>query len=317
MNVTILILDHVFDTGLATVLDALTTANELAGEQRFRISIAGVRSPVTSAQGFSISVTPFADCPRAEWVIVPAIAYKMPGPLCEALCRPDIADAVMALRHWSAAGTRIAASCIGTFILAETGLLNGERATTTWWLAPLFRERYPKVCLQFDRMIVPSGSFLTAGAALSHIDMTLWLIRQSSWELADLVARYLIVDTRPSQSSYVISDHLAHSDPLVQRFDRWVREHLRSAINLDIAASDLATSKRTLARHVRDVLGKTPIEYIQDLRIERAVHLLRTGDDSVDAIANIVGYAEGATLRSLLRRRLGRGVREIKIKPTG
>jgi transcriptional regulator GlxA family with amidase domain len=68
---------------------------------------------------------------------------------------------------------------------------------------------------------------------------------------------------------------------------------------------------------VRDVLGKTPIEYIQDLRIERAVHLLKTGNDSVDAIANIVGYAEGATLRSLLRRRLGRGIREIKMRPIG
>jgi len=68
---------------------------------------------------------------------------------------------------------------------------------------------------------------------------------------------------------------------------------------------------------VKEVLGKTPVAYIQDLRIERAVHLLRTGSDSVEAIAAMVGYADGSTLRSLLRQRLGRGVREIRLRPAG
>ena len=161
-------------------------------------------------------------------------------------------------------------------------------------------------------MIVRSGPFVTAGAALSHLDMALWLIRQSSPELATLVAKYLIVDARPSQSAYVIADHLAHADPLVERFDRWVRQHLDQSVNLDRAAEALATSKRTLARRIRDVLGKTPVSYIQDLRIERAVHLLKTSSHNVDAIAGMVGYADGATLRTLLRRRLGKGIREIK-----
>ena len=317
MHIAVLVLDNVFDMGLATVLDALTTANELAGEARFEVLLVGVRPSVTSAQGFAIPVIASEDCPPPDWVIVPAIATKMPGPLCAALARPDIADAVRALHAWSAGGARLAAACIGTFILAETGLLDGEHATTTWWLAPLFRQRYPAVQLESDRMIVPSGRFLTAGAALGHIDMSLWLIRQAAPELAELVARYLIVDARPSQSAYAIADHLAHADPLVRRFDRWVRDHLGRAITLDLAAHDLATSKRTLARRVRSVLGKTPVAHIQDLRIEQAVHLLKTGSQSVEAIAATVGYADGSTLRSLLRRRLGRGVREIKWRQAG
>jgi len=105
---------------------------------------------------------------------------------------------------------------------------------------------------------------------------------------------------------------LAHSDALVERFDRWARERIGTAFKLDEVARDLATSKRTLARRVRDVLGKTPISHVQDLRIERAVHLLKTSDTSVDSIAHTVGYADGVTLRTLLRRRLGKGIREIK-----
>jgi transcriptional regulator GlxA family with amidase domain len=144
------------------------------------------------------------------------------------------------------------------------------------------------------------------------MDLMLWLIRKKNPELASTVARYLIVDSRPSQAAYIIPDHLAHDDMLVRGFDTWVRKTMKDGFSLDSAASELGTSKRTLARHIRDVIGKTPLAYVQDLRIERAVHLLRTTDETVDAIAEQVGYSEGVTLRTLLRRRLGKGVRDIK-----
>jgi transcriptional regulator GlxA family with amidase domain len=317
MKLAVLALEGVFDTGLATVLDTLSTANELAGlygcpGPQFDVCIVGVRRRVHSAQRLGVPVISIADCPQPDCVIVPALGYKTPVPLQLALARDDVAEAVAVLRRWAAEGARIAAACIGTFVLAESGLLGEHEATTTWWLTSLFRQRYPAVRLDASRMVVSSGQFVTAGAALSHIDMTLWLIRQASPELAALVAKYLIVDTRPSQSAYVISDHLAHADALVERFDRWVRDTMNSGFNLDEAARELATSKRTLARRIRDVLGKTPIAYVQDLRIERAVHLLKTSDTSVDRIAEMVGYSDGVTLRTLLRRRLGKGIREIK-----
>ena len=317
MKITVLALEGVFDTGLAAVLDALTTANELSALHglpcpQFELTLAGVRPEVNSALGFGVPVRPVADCPAPDWVIVPAMGYKMPEPLQQALARDDVADAVAALHDWAAGGARIAAACIGTFVLAETGLLDGHEATTTWWLTPLFRQRYPQVQLDAGRMIVSAGQLVTAGAALSHLDLTLWLIRQTSPELAALVARYLIVDSRPSQSAYALSDHLAHADPLVQRFDRWVRERLAEGFNLDAAAQELATSKRTLARRIHEVLGKTPLAYVQDLRIERAVHLLKTSEHSVDQVAGLVGYADGVTLRTLLRKRLGKGIRELR-----
>jgi len=316
MRLSVLALDGVFDLGLSAVLDAVQTANELIelsdmAVPRFDVQIVGVRKKVTTSQGLTVPVhAPGMKAP--DCVVVPAIGFKMPAPLEAALTRPDIADAVTLLRRWADRGSIVAAACIGTFVVAESGLLDGQHATTTWWLAPLFRRRYPNVSLDESNMIVKSGQFVTAGAALSHIDLALWLVRGVSPELAALTARYLIVDTRPSQSAYALTDHLVHDDPVVQRFERWARARLTRGFSLDEAAKATGASKRTLARHMQNVLGKSPLAYFQSLRIERAVHLLKTGNASVDEIAARVGYADGTTLRTLLRRRLNLGIREIR-----
>jgi transcriptional regulator GlxA family with amidase domain len=244
--------------------------------------------------------------------VVPAIGFKMPGPLVEALARPDMRDASRILHSWADRGTTVTAACVGTFVLAESGLLDDQDATTTWWLAPLFRQRYPRIRLDESRMVVKSGKFVTAGAALSHMDLALSLIRQKSPKLASLTAKYLIVDTRPSQSAYILSDHLTHSDPMVQQFERWARSRLAEGFSLDEAADAAGASKRTLARRMEAVMGKSPLSYFQDLRVEHAVHLLKTSDQTIEEIAAQVGYAEGVTLRTLLRRRLGHGIREIR-----
>jgi transcriptional regulator GlxA family with amidase domain len=266
---------------------------------------------VKTAQGLAVPVAMIGrrnpDC-----AIVPAIGFKMPEALDTALARTEVRDATQVLQKWARGGATMAAACIGTFVMAEAGLLDHHDSTTTWWLAPFFRQRYPNVRVDESRMIVKSDQFVTAGAALSHMDLALWLIRQKSPALAALTARYLIVDSRPSQTAYVLTDHLVHSDPVVGQFEKWVRGRLPKGFSLDDAADAVATSKRTLARRIQQVLGKSPLSYFQDLRVERAVHLLRTTDESVDEIASRVGYSEGVTLRTLLRRRLGKGIREIK-----
>ena len=204
------------------------------------------------------------------------------------------------------------AACIGTFVMAESGLLDDQRATTTWWLAAMFRERYPSVIVDESHMLVRSGRFVTAGAALSHMDLALWVIRSVSPQVAALTAKYLIVDSRPSQSAYALTDHLIHSDPMMLRFETWARARLTRGFSLDEAAKAVGASKRTLARRTEAVLGKSPLAYFQSLRVERAVHLLKTSDASVDDIATRIGYADGATLRALLRRRLNVGVKELR-----
>jgi transcriptional regulator GlxA family with amidase domain len=227
MRVDVLALDGVFDLGLSAVLDSLQTANELIEMTGlpippFEVRTVSVRRRVTTAQGLIVPTRTIGGR-KPDCVVVPAIGYKMPEPLERALARRDIADAAAALRQLARGNTTICAACIGTFVLAESALLDGQRATTTWWLAPLFRRRYPLVRLEELHMIVASDRFVTAGAALSHVDLALWLVRRVSPALAALTAKYLIVDTRPSQSAFALTDHLVHADAVVQRFESWAR----------------------------------------------------------------------------------------------
>lgn len=320
MRIFVLALDGVFDTGLSVVVDTFSTANELAAAQGDRrapydVQVIGVRKRIRTANGFSATVEPASALrPKpTDWVVVPALNAKQPDLLQQALRRPDVRDALTQLRAWHAIGTGIAAACGGTFLLAEAGLLDGRSATTTWSLAPLFRQRYPQVALDDSRMVVPAGRVVTAGAAMAHLDLALWLMRQHSPELAMRVGRFLLVDQRSSQAKYIIPDHLAHADPLIEKFERWARENLSRGFSLQDAAQALSVGPRTLQRRTGAVLGKSPLAFFQDLRVERAQHLVALGRD-LEAIAAEVGYEDAATLRSLLRKRLGQGVRELRVE---
>jgi transcriptional regulator GlxA family with amidase domain len=314
MRVSVLVLDGVFDSGLSVVLDTLATANDLSDwrkSSRYDVVLCGLRKTATTTRGLRVPLSPVRGGARPDLVIVPALGCKTRETILEALGRSDVADACGLLQGWTKAGTRIAGACTATFVLAASGILDGGMATTTWWLSPLFRERFPRVTLDDSRMIVESGRVVTAGAALAHVDLALWLVRQRSPSLAQATARYLVADTRPSQSAYVMPDHLAHADPVVERFEHWARLHLKG-FALAKAAHGIGTSERTLERRTRAVLGKTPVSYVQDLRVEMAVFRLQTTKDSIEQIATAVGYADGVTLRTLLRKRTGRGVRELR-----
>jgi transcriptional regulator GlxA family with amidase domain len=317
MRIAILALEGLWDTGLVVMLDAFKLANnfsiaQMNGAVRFDVSVVGVRKRVRSGQGLSIPVQALTADLKPDWVIVPALNTGRPEQLVPALKRPDILQAKAQLQKWHADGARIGASCIGSFVVAESGLLDHQEATTTWWLAPLFRQRYPNVRLDEARMLVPSEVGATAGAAMGHLDLALWLIRRASPELALVVSRYLLADIRSSQAPYIIPNHLAQADPLILRFEKWSRDHLKKGFSLQQAADALATSPRTLQRRCEAVLGKSPLSYFQDLRVERAQSLLHGSGLDLDAIAAEVGYVDGATLRTLLRERLGRGVRELR-----
>jgi transcriptional regulator GlxA family with amidase domain len=317
MRLAILALDELFDTGLTVMLDAFSLANKfsdrlMGGTPHFDLTIVGMRRKVRSGLGLAIPVQAVTLELKPDWVIVPALSTGTPEQLVPSLARPDVRQARAQLLKWHAEGAEIAASCIGSFLVAETGLLDHRQATTTWWLAPLFRQRYPHVLLDETRMLVPTDIGVTAGAAMGHLDLALWLIRKASPELSAVVSRYLLADIRSSQAPYIIPNHLAQADPLVLRFERWAREHLKEGFSLQEAAGALATSARSLQRRCQAVLGKSPLSYFQDLRVEHAQSLLHGSGMDIDAIAAEVGYIDGATLRTLLRQRLGRGVRDLR-----
>ncbi|HEY2368503.1 MAG TPA: DJ-1/PfpI family protein, partial [Polyangiaceae bacterium] len=130
MRVAVLVLEGAFDTGLATVLDTLDTANALADRKsaRFGVSVIGFAQRVRTSQGFVVKLRPAASAKRPDVVIVPALGAKTPETILARIGRPDVASAGALLRKWRSGGARVAAACTGTFVLAASGLLDGRRA---------------------------------------------------------------------------------------------------------------------------------------------------------------------------------------------
>lgn len=312
---TILALDGVFDTGLAAFQDTLATARDLAPpalRESLNSSVSSIRRATRTAHGLAIPTVRADVLPTPGFVFVPALGAKTEEGIADALAHPDVKRAVELLRTWQANGATIAAACTGTFVLAETGLLDKQEAATSWWLAPFFRARYPSVAIDDSRALVGNDRVVTAGAVLAHFDLALWFVRQRSPELADTVARYLMLDPRSPQATYAIPDHLRHADHLVMLFEKWARENLDTGFSLEQAAAFVGTSERTLSRRINMVLGRSPLSYFQSLRVERAAYLLRTTKLGMDEIAARTGYDNAATLRTLLRRKTGRTASEIR-----
>ncbi|MET7619675.1 helix-turn-helix domain-containing protein [Streptomyces sp. NPDC005408] len=310
MDVAVLVYDGVFDSGLSAILDVLDGANAMRGElpqppPAWQVTTVGFRRRVRTGAGHIVTTEPAAEAKRADLLLVPALAERRPDELLGHVSGPATAAVRELVAGTRERGTPVASACTGTFLLAESGVLDGRKATTSWWLAPLFRQRYPAVTIDETTMVTTSDGVTTAGAAFGHVDLALAIVRMSSPALADLVARYLVVDERPSQSAYTIPSALAQSDPLVAAFERWARLHLEEPVSVVDAARSLGVSERTLQRTVRRVLGTSPVRFVQDLRVEQASHLLRTTDLSLDSIARKVGYEHANTLRILLRERTG------------
>lgn len=310
MEIAILGYDGVFDSGLAAVLDVLNTATAMARQvpeaPSWNVTTIGFDRQARTSAGHLVDCEPVELAQRADLLVVPAVNEFQPEALVDFVSGERTAPIRELIAMTRARGTAIATACAGSFLLAEAGILDGLRATTTWWFAPVFRARYPKVQLDQNAMVVREDAITTAGTAFGHIDMALSIVRESSPAAADLAARYLVVDERPSQAPYIIPSALAQSDPVVAQFERWVRDRLAEPVSIPEAARSLGVSERTLQRSVQRTVGTSPIRFVQDLRIERAIHLLRTTDLSLEAISRKVGYEQANTLRALLRERTGK-----------
>lgn len=284
-------------SSLAISLDVLATANALAGRRRAVFD--AVRLKIARAARFEFA----AD----DIVIVPGLGTATAAALDDRLAEPAMRRAVRLLAAARAAGAVVAGSCAGTFLLAEAGLLDGRRATTTWWLASAFRRRFPAVELVPEQIVVADWPLATAGAAMAQMDLMLAVVAQfGGAALAEDCARYLLLDRRASQAPYMAITFMAGQDPQVARAESWLRRHVDREVTMDELAGAAGLAPRTFARRLKAVCGLSPVRFAQRIRLETAVTLLETTSLAVDEVARRVGYAEASTLRRLLRRDAGR-----------
>ncbi|MBB5917626.1 transcriptional regulator GlxA family with amidase domain [Nocardia transvalensis] len=318
MDVTIVVMDGVADFGFTALLETFGMANALRNEFEeppgpWRVQVAALEAHVRTSYGHTVPTIPLDQLGGdLGVVVVPAVNVLGAEALIRLVSSPEYGCLLERIRDTHASGAHLAAACTGTFFLAEAGVLDGSTATTSWWLGPSFRRRYPRVGLDEGLTLCRGGRVTTAGASLSHLDLALSLVQERSPALAELVGRYLAAGNRRTQANFSIPEVVARGDSVTAAFERWVREHIGTRFLIAQAAHELGVTERSLQRATHAELGMSPRDFVDDIRLERAAHLLRTTPLTVDAVAARVGYLNGSTLRSLARRRRGMSLAELR-----
>ncbi len=309
IRIGILIFPDCAPASAVAVVEVFNAANALlqfrpaSEHMRFKthwLSAAG--GPVTVEGGLSFP-TQAMGAQDFEVLIVPGIVHRNATELPTVLARlgPERA----ALQRYATGDGMLASNCSGTFLLAEAGLLNGRRATTSWWLSKLFHKRYPEVHIDTEELLIFDGPVLSSGAVTAYIDMGLWLIGHfASESLRQMTAKILAADSHRSSQSPYITAAMVQGDghAVVERARRWLNQHMDQEWSMAELADYCHTSPRTLLRRFQKAAGMSPVQYTQQLRVERAKGLLESSLLSLEDITERCGYANVSTFSTVFKR---------------
>jgi len=305
-------LDGCMLSSLAGPADALRVAQVLgeirspATAPRFESIVFSARNAkrVRTESGIEISgIKPLARNARFDLVIIPGINHHRPREILDR--RAEFEPELNAMRALHLRGTRLAGTCSGTYLLAMSGLLDGHRATTSWWMASSFRRHFPQVQLEEQALMIDDGDVITTGASTAVFSLVIRFIAQTAGEeLALQTSRMMLLDTeRQSQAPYVsqaLMEKPRHS--LAEKITHFLDKQLHNQISVSKLASHCGTSERSLLRHFRSHFGTSPIGYIQHLRVERAKALLEATQLSFDEVVERCGYSDVPSFRKLFKR---------------
>jgi len=299
-TVAVLALDKVIPFDLATPVEVFTRTRLPDGRAAYRVRVCGA-TPSVDAGAFTIQPSWGLDAlADADTVILPGCADPT---------APVPVDVLDALRHAAARGTRIASICVGAFVLAATGLLDGRRATTHWRAAAALARRHPDVHVDPDVLYVDNGQFLTSAGAAAGLDLCLHLIRRDHGSAVAADAARLSVmplEREGGQAQFIVHDQPpAPQGSVLEPLLRWMEENAARDLTLDGIAAHAGMSTRTLNRRFREQTGTTPLRWLHRARIRRAQYLLETTTHPVDRIATQVGFGSPTAFRDRFKRVVG------------
>ena len=220
-------------------------------------------------------------------------------------------DAVAWIRAQHAGGAVICSVCSGSVLLADTGLLDGEAATTHWAFTDLFARCFPAIRLVPDRILVSAGPdhrLISSGGAASWEDLALHLIRRYCGRAAAIrtAKAFVFGDRSEGQQPYAaMAKPRRHEDAAIADCQTWVADHYAGASPVARMVRHSGLPERTFKRRFRATTGYTPVAYVQTLRIEEAKQLLETTPMPADEIGATVGYEDPASFRRLFKRQTG------------
>jgi len=261
--------------------------------------------PIIASNGMRVDTAP-CDRRRFDIVVIPAIHYPGFKPFVRFL------DQQVWIYSWLRtqwqADAWIGANCTGTFLLAQSGLLDGRTATTTWWLDRQFRSRYPKVKVHFRSALTEADRLICAGATATYLLQAIRIVdRFMGPVIATQCAKSMLIDiSNTGHIPYLpLMTEMKHSDSVVERAQHWLQKNLAHDVSIAELARVLAVSERSLSRRFAAAVDQSPLEYLQNLRLTAARTLLEAGDMTVQEIANHVGYSDTSSFSRLFRQVVG------------
>lgn len=246
------------------------------------------------------------NCPAPDVVYVPELFVDPDSPGAQ-----SHAEEAAWLRRAHAGGATLASACSGSVLLAQTGLLDGQEATSHWAYCDGIAARHPEIAVEPDRFLVASGEggrIISSGGGTSYLDLGLYLVaRFFSAEEAMRVARIYLIDWhREGQLPFAALGRATQTrDATVAEAQEWVALNYANGAPVSEMAARSAMPDRTFKRRFKEATGLSPLDYVHAVRLEEAKQLLETSDLGIPAIAREVGYEDDSFFRHLFRRKVG------------
>ncbi|MGJ5896709.1 AraC family transcriptional regulator [Streptomyces sp. V2] len=305
-TVAVLALDGVIPYDLSLPIDTFGWARLPDGRPPYDVKVCGVRAGEDVRAGMRSSAFTLRPpyglelLAKADTIILPGVDEP------PARLPPGVTEA---LREAAANGTRIASVCVGAFLFAATGLLDGLRATTHWIAAADLAARYPQVDVDPEVLYVDNGQFLTSAGAAAAMDMCLHMVRADHGSaVAAHTARMCVMplEREGGQAQFIVHDlPPAPAGAALEPLLEWLEAECARDLTLDQIAARAGMSTRTLNRRFREQTGTTPLRWLHRARVRRAQYLLETTSHPVERIAAQVGFGSPTAFRERFRSVVG------------
>lgn len=205
-------------------------------------------------------------------------------------------------------GAEVVSLCVGAFMLAKTGLLDGEKCSTHWRAADEFRKMFPEIELVTDKIITEKDGIYTSGGATSYWNLLIHLVEKfTSRETAVLTAKIFAIDLeRSSQSQFMIfSNQTNHTDEEIKKAQEFIETNFHTRITTDELSDRFAISRRSFERRFKRATNNTVNEYVRRVKIEAAKKSFETSRKNITETMFDVGYSDTKAFRGIFKKITG------------
>ena len=240
--------------------------------------------------------------PKTDLIIIPALD----GDISKAI-EKNKAFIPWIVKQYNS-GAEVASLCLGAFLLASTGLLNGRKCATHWMAESNFKKMFPEVNLVTERVITDEHGLYSSGGAFSYMNLILYLIEKfAGREMAVLAAKVFAIEIeREDQLSFIIfQGQKDHDDEQIKKAQEFIENNFQEKITVDQLASMFAIGRRNLERRFKKATSNTVVEYIQRVKMEAAKMNLESSRENVNEVMYKVGYTDTKAFRNTFKRITG------------